>query len=228
MDDPLAVTTEATNESLLRSTVVALEVPSSPTAATAQGTGFLVAPRVIATCAHVLARTRSELPPLVLGSLLGHGKKLDLVPVPAWYSGIDEDGPDLAFLWICQESDAPHVVLSPFVETGDPLLAYGHPAGMFRGGQSATFHYAGPSRLVATDTQWEPQRLVGTPVSAGYSGSPVLNQRSGAVCGMLCLSNDRGSAHMVGAATSVAIFPRMRSKPKRMSPVQGLLPGLPH
>jgi hypothetical protein len=207
MDGSFTVTADATNTSLLRSAVVALEVPSSPTAATAQGTGFLVAPRVIATCAHVLAQTRSELPPLVLGSLPGHDKKLDLAPVSAWYFGTDEGGLDLAFLWVCEESDAPHVVLSQIVETGDPLLAYGHPAGLFRGGQTATFHYAGPSRLVATDTEWEPQRVVGTPVSAGYSGSPVLNQRSGAVCGMLCLSNDRGSAHMVGAADILRHLP---------------------
>ncbi|MGJ6969253.1 HEAT repeat domain-containing protein [Streptosporangium sp. G11] len=194
------MTDETATENFLRSTVVALEFTGSHSSDL--GTGFFVAPRIVATCAHVLGVTRGELPEAVTGTLFGGNRKIVLEPVPAWFHGADLD---LAFLWAPEEPDAPPVLLSPEAETGDPLIAYGHPMGRFRGGQSATFHYAGPSRLA--DELWTPYRVLGTPVSGGYSGSPVLNRRTGAVCGMLCLSDNRGSAHMVGAADILRHLP---------------------
>ncbi|CND87925.1 Predicted NTPase (NACHT family) [Mycobacterium tuberculosis] len=206
-------------ERLLRSAVVPIEVPG--TGQPVLGTGFLVAPHVVATCAHVVARTRAELPEAVFAAVPGNAEKIELVPVPEWYVRNGLDGPDLAFLWSAKALDHAHAMLAPAVETGDALLTYGHPAGQFRGGQSATLHYAGASRLEGDRAGWEPERVVGTPVSGGYSGSPVLNLRTGAVCGMMCMSNDRGSAHMVGAADILRHLPEEAAAAQRQGSGRG-------
>ncbi|GAA1890702.1 HEAT repeat domain-containing protein [Actinomadura bangladeshensis] len=213
------MTGRAATERLLRSAVVPIEVPGA--GQPVLGTGFLVAPHVVATCAHVVARTRAELPEVVIGTVPGNAEKIELVPVPAWYLGKDAGGPDLAFLWSAKALDNAHVMLAPAVETGDALLTYGHPAGQFRGGQSATLHYAGASKLQGDRQDWEPERVVGTPVSGGYSGSPVLNLRTGAVCGMMCMSNDRGSAHMVGAADILGHLPEEAAAAQQREPGPG-------
>lgn len=213
------MTGSAATERLLRSAVVSLEVPS--TGQPVLGTGFLVAPHVVATCAHVVAKTLAELPEVVFGTVPGNAEKIELVPVPAWYIGKDAGGPDLAFLWSAKALDNAHAMLAPAVETGDPLLTYGHPAGRFRGGQSATLHYAGASRLEGDQEDWEPERVVGTPVSGGYSGSPVLNLRTGAVCGLMCMSNDRGSAHMAGAADILRHLPEEAAAAQDRTPGPG-------
>lgn len=191
---------------LLRQATVALEVPESDQSTKTEGTGFLVAPRVVATCAHVLARTRSELPASVHG-IFADQQSIDLVPVPAWYFGATSSELDLAFLWATTEPRTSHVLLSPTLEPGDSLITYGYPAGMFRAGQSASFQYIGPSRLGTSEAVWEPGRVAGIPVSAGYSGSPILNKRTGAVCGMLSLSDERGSAHILDTSDILQYLP---------------------
>ena len=62
--------------------------------------------------------------------------------------------------------------------------------------------------------------MFGTPVRGGYSGSAVLSRRSGAVCGMLCLSDRAGSAHLVSAKDILAALPQIaqvQSDPARNS-----------
>lgn len=195
-------------EALLRASVVAIEVRGGDLL----GSGFLVAPRIVATCAHVVADRRDELPSQVIGYVDGGERKLCLAPVRAWYHRDDPDGLDLAFLWVTDDVDLPYALLSDVSEVDDTLMAYGHPEGAFRSGQTATFRYAGPSRLGAGGTAWEAHRVHGIPVSDGYSGSPALNLRTGAVRGLLCLSNDRGSAHMVGAEDILARLPEEGSR----------------
>ena len=208
-NDLKAISTEA----LLRASVVAIEVRGGDLL----GSGFLVAPRVVATCAHVVADRRDELPSQATGYVDGGERKLCLAPVRAWYHRDDPDGLDLAFLWVTDDVDLPYALLSDVSEVDDPLMAYGHPQGPFRSGQTATFRYAGPSRLGAGGTAWEAHRVHGIPVSGGYSGSPVLNLRTGAVRGLLCLSNDRGSAHMVGAEDILARLPEEGSRAQARS-----------
>jgi hypothetical protein len=49
-------------EDLLRGATLALEARPPGSKAVIEGTGFLVAPGIVATCAHVLAEHRRELP----------------------------------------------------------------------------------------------------------------------------------------------------------------------
>ncbi|MFG1710899.1 hypothetical protein ACFLIM_47835 [Nonomuraea sp. M3C6] len=133
-----------------------------------QGTGFVVAPGLLATCAHVVPDS---------GGVPG----IDLAFVPA---------PDDA---------GPPALLSPALAIGDELWTYGYPAAA-RAGQPATFVYQGVSGATLL-------RGYGVPVGPGYSGSPVVNRRTGAVCGMLATSDLVGSAHLVPAADILAHCP---------------------
>ena len=195
---------EAGCEDLLRAATVALEVPVLAGAHPVRATGFFVAPGMVATCAHVLGDTRERLPERVRARLMVDGLWIELETAPEWYLRDGVEGLDLAFLRVPDTCDTAHVLLSGVMVIGDPMWSYGHPAGLFRAGQSAAFTYQGPSRMRAAEEQWEPLRVAGTPVGGGYSGSPVLNQRTGAVCGMLCLSDEAGSAHMVSATDIIA------------------------
>jgi hypothetical protein len=87
-------------EELFRSAVLALESPNA--AGDSLGTGFLIVPRVVVTCAHVIA-SRASLPTMVTALSSDGEERVELVVVPAWYHGRDEGRPDLAFLWSSRE-----------------------------------------------------------------------------------------------------------------------------
>lgn len=180
---------------LLRAATLALSVPGRH--GPRLGTGFLVAPGIVATCAHVLSDGRGDLPATVTARQVDLARDVELETVADWYPRDRPGGLDLAFLRAHGDLEATHVLLSSVVELGDPLWTYAHPSGMFREGQSAAFRYEGPSR--AQGTEGTLLRVAGTPVTGGYSGGGVLNRRTGAVCGMLCLSNEQGSAHLLGS-----------------------------
>ncbi|WUH89633.1 tetratricopeptide repeat protein [Streptomyces sp. NBC_00433] len=187
---------------LLRASTVALEVHTR--AETVLGTGFFVAPGIVATCAHVLAKQRDRLPEIVAGRIVASeagaaDRELVLEPVAEWFTADGDTGPDLAFLRVPTALDVASVPLSDVVEVGDALWTFGHPAAA-RGGQSALFTALGPTRIRGQAGDWDPERVQGTPVGGGYSGSPVLNSRTGAVAGLLYSSDLGGSAHVVPAA----------------------------
>ncbi|WP_395103950.1 trypsin-like peptidase domain-containing protein [Actinomadura sp. SCN-SB] len=174
-------------EALLRRATVMV------TAGGAEGTGFVVAPGLVATCAHVLARWQEPPPDRVHGRVvaLDHEVELRLEGVH-W---VRSTGLDLALLRIVGDP-LPPVLTSTELRTHDVLWTFGHPAGQFRGGQHASFAYQGGSRR-STDEVLELPRVYGMAVGPGYSGSPVVNLRTGAVCGMLSTSDKKGGAHLV-------------------------------
>ena len=83
--------------------------------------------------------------------------------------------------------------------TGDRLWTFGFPEGRYQGGKPAKFVCEGFSRIRPA-AELQLGRVSGIPIGPGYSGSPVLNRRTGAVCGMLCTSDLRGSAHLLPIA----------------------------
>ncbi|MFE1548047.1 HEAT repeat domain-containing protein [Streptomyces sp. NPDC058718] len=193
-------------ESALLDSVVALEVPSSDSEPLSVGTGFFVAPGVVATCAHVVAASSAELPPRIVGRIASRSMILDLQVRPEWYFLTPKEGLDLAFLQVTdtdrRESPAA-LPLSDRLAVGDTLWTYGHPASMFRAGQSATFSYEGTSSR-SFERPNRLHRLRGAVVTGGFSGSPVLNRRTGCVAGMLTTADRTGSSHMVGARELIA------------------------
>lgn len=200
-------------ERLVHDACVALDRPADDTSGPLLGTGFLVGPGLVATCAHVVAEHAEALPARLTGRLGSAGRDIDLTTSRELYFKEADSGLDLAFLHIAScaatpedRPPPPHVPLSNVLQIGDPLWAYGHPDGMFRPGQSATFHYEGTSRRSSASPRALP-RLRGTPVGGGFSGSPVINLRTGAVCGMLATSDHEGSSHLVPASDILASLP---------------------
>ncbi|MGW1167122.1 trypsin-like peptidase domain-containing protein [Streptomyces sp. NPDC002550] len=170
---------------LLEASTVALDLPGQDRG----GTGFVIAPGVVVTCAHVVAGAAGA----VRGRIVASQADLALT-VAEEDIHRSPNGLDVAFL---RCGTAPHpVATSPHLRAGDSLSVYGHPKGHYQPGQWATLQYLGPSRLTLHDPLAMP-RGYGTPVGEGYSGSPVVNERTGAVCGMLARSDLAGSAHMV-------------------------------
>ncbi|WP_329266881.1 trypsin-like peptidase domain-containing protein [Streptomyces sp. NBC_01451] len=202
-------------EDLLRAATLALEVRSPGGKVTIEGTGFLIAPGTVITCAHVVADHFEELPDFVRARTVD-GSEFLLEPVPEWYVRRRPGDMDLAFLRAPDDMGLPHVLVSDLIDVGDWVWTFGYPAGMFRAGQSALLTVQGASRLRAVDkngrplgVDWQPQRVFGTPVGGGYSGSAVLNRRTGAVCGLLCSSDKAGSAHMVSAGDLLSALPQL-------------------
>jgi S1-C subfamily serine protease len=143
------------------------------------GSGFFVAPGRLLTCAHVVqAAVRAALP-VQIQYESGSAEAEILTFVPKH---------DLALLSI---DDQAHrcAYLAADVEPPDTLYAYGYPGassayGDYSRGDSLTVEYEGSSA--------EPflLKLKGGQIVPGFSGSPVLNLRTGAVCGMLTLTRD--------------------------------------
>ncbi|MBM0255527.1 RelA/SpoT family protein [Micromonospora sp. 4G55] len=188
-------------EDLLQAATVSIEVPSLSGAPPARGTGFVIAPGVIATCAHVLAVDGAPLPEFVKGRAVVVGAQLVLTVDADRYFRTSA-GLDLAVLQIRECSvdvDITPVLPSSVVSVGDDLWTYGHPDGMFRAGQPARLVYEGESRRSEQDTLGL-LRARGTPLARGFSGSPVVNRRTGAVCGMVCTSDEAGGTHLLPIA----------------------------
>ncbi|MFD5110414.1 trypsin-like peptidase domain-containing protein [Streptomyces cinereoruber] len=203
MGQHLGVTSlsQASQESALLDSVVALEVPSLDGEPLAVGTGFFVAPGVVATCAHVVADSAMELPRRIVGRIASRSLALELEARPEQYFLTPEGGLDLAFLQVTDTERRENPAALPLLDQltiGDALWTHGHPSGMFRAGQSATFTYEGTSARTFERPN-SLHRLRGAVVTAGFSGSPVLNRRTGCVAGMLTTADRTGSSHMVGA-----------------------------
>ncbi|AVT39642.1 hypothetical protein C6W10_27975 [Plantactinospora sp. BB1] len=200
-------------EELLQAATVALEVPAPSGVPPARGTGFLLAPGFVATCAHVLAEDGNPLPEVVRGHAVAAGTQLALAVDPQ-FCFRSAAGLDLAILVIRDSSpavDLTPVLPSPVVAVGDTLWTFGHPDGMFRAGQPASLVYEGESRRSEHDAL-RLLRAHGTPLTKGFSGSPVVNRRTGAVCGMVCTSNTTGGAHMLPITEIIA-----RCEPARLA-----------
>jgi HEAT repeat protein len=190
-------------EQLLERATVLLEVPAEGSRGSSLGTGFVLTEGIVATCAHVIADVGGELPSVIHGRLVGLGRDIALSADKEAFFRDPDSGLDLALLRVADVSDVADVVpvpLSPELRTGDEMHVFGHPAGLFRGGQHATISYQGDSRRDVADGAVALPRGFGVPVGPGFSGSPVVNVRTGAVCGMIATSDKSGSAHLVPAS----------------------------
>lgn len=203
-------------QDLVERATVMLTVLAGDRPEPAIGTGFVVAPGIVVTCAHVLSLARrssaSEPPPArIQGRIVTLNRELELTSDAVRSFRDPATGMDLAILEVAESADfsgVGPVLLSPELRTLDSLWTYGHPAGAFRSGQKATFAYQGDSRRSTAEVDAIPlPRGYGVPVTAGYSGAPVVNRRTGAVCGMLVTSDKAGSAHLISAADILAHCP---------------------
>ena len=171
----------ATFESLLRQVSVPI------TAGTQIGSGFFVAPNRIITCAHVVAVDNKPAESITV-HLPGEERSVEVV------DGSFQNGNksvDLVLLKVADyDADYPYAALTSVVEVGDELWVWGYPAGPYRKGDSAIVRYQGMS---TREDSIELLKTKGTPLAPGFSGAPVLNLRTGAICGLIRLGSQRPS-----------------------------------
>ncbi|PSB24033.1 tetratricopeptide repeat-containing serine protease family protein [Stenomitos frigidus] len=182
-------------EALLQQCTVKLTLPGR----IGWGTGFFVAPGWILTCAHVVQEAKGE--PL---QVRWQKRELEAVverSLPDLY--------DLALLRVTLPADAnpPCVYLDQDIRSRDPLYLFGYPDQDFPNGCPVTFSCEG-----LTGDEPALIKFVLGQVRPGMSGSPLLNQRTGQVCGIVKFTRDRSfdlGGGAVPAAVILAQFPKL-------------------
>lgn len=170
------------------------------------GTGFFVAPGLVLTCAHVVGTPEGPVSARGRG-----GAQLELTPVAEWHlPSNDSGGPDLALLRAPAGRDRPVVCLAEPVDPGDELWGFGYPQGAYRGGESVTFRAAGPA--YRQEGAVALHHVAYGKAGPGFSGGPVVNWRTGAVCGVLRFAYglERGGipgARLITVADIMAAYP---------------------
>ncbi|MDB9341544.1 MULTISPECIES: serine protease [Cyanophyceae] len=180
------------NENNLQSCTVRLNFASS------QGTGFFVAPNLILTCAHVVQLAKDN-PVQVFW-------KAEDQNYTAKVTQLYEAPIDLALLkldencWThpCVELD------STEPNTNDNCYTFGYPKSRgndYSQGDSASFRYEG----ISYKQDIILYKLKQGQINSGFSGSPLLNLRTGKVCGIVHLSRDE-SSDLGGRAISAQVI----------------------
>jgi hypothetical protein len=162
----------------------------------ATGTGFFVAPGLILTCAHNVEKLANK-----DSSLQAHWnnkkyqiKLLKLYPGPY---------PDLALL----EADfhtEPFEYLDDSIKLGDKLYFYGY-TDEYPEGDSGTVEYEG-----TTGRSARLLKLKMGQIRPGLSGAPIMNLRTGKICGMIKATRDRHSDLGGRAIPTSIIFEYLR------------------
>ncbi|MFJ7338257.1 trypsin-like peptidase domain-containing protein [Streptomyces sp. NPDC101116] len=150
------------------------------------GAGFLVTPRTVLTCAHVVGA--GEEPAVSFTELPG------TAPVPArvvahggWNGGAADPG-DLAVLELDREMPIAPAALAPVEAAhGTPprkLVVYGYPVG-FDEGTLAEYRVTAPQLIRREWLQLEAWHAGGQPLVPGFSGAAVALADTGEVIGMV-------------------------------------------
>lgn len=176
-------------DDLLRRCTVRLHTPQDGS----QGTGFWVAPGLILTCAHVVETAQAQSVPVEIAGNDRTGRIVAFFAKPC---------PDLALLRCDDWRDHPCVYLNADIALHDSLYSYGY-TDEYPNGDSATFEYEGP-----TDTgSGSLLKLKEGQARPGLSGAPLLNLRTGGVCGIVKTSRDRDSDLGSRAVSVACILP---------------------
>ena len=191
-------------EEFLKQCTVRLAVPG-----TSLGTGFFVAPGLVLTCAHVVKTAREK--NLQVEAYLWDGTPigtattqvflLEKIVVTSPVKPVEYLFPDIALLQV-EHKEHPCVYLDTHTRSGDIFYSFGY-TGFYPQGDAARFMYVGESQI---DSQRYLLQFQDGIASPGLSGAPLLNLRSGGVCGIVQknrnLENTEGGR---GIPASIAI-----------------------
>jgi len=166
------------------------------------GTGFFVAPRLIMTCAHVVKEAKNNKELSINIHIEGQNHTVSV------NEGNFFEEADVCLLRTDISSDF-CVYLEESMEVGDDLYAYGYPVDLKGNsfGDSLTLEYEGNDEQTLA-------KLKGGQVQPGFSGSPLLNLRTGNVCGVLKRTRDRNT-DLGGRAIPVTEIFRLISELKQ-------------
>lgn len=175
------------------------------------GTGFFVGPGVMLTGAHVV-KPAQQGANLTVTWKPGAGTDTQVFSAEVT-DFLAEPYPSLALL---RADLSPHpcvyldesVELLEIVSPGDRLFSYGYPDD-YSNGDSALPTYEGPA-----DNDGVLLKLMGAQIRPSFSGAPLLNPRTGRVCGIIQLSRDRSSAlggRTAPTTTVLAQLPRLKA-----------------
>jgi tetratricopeptide (TPR) repeat protein len=156
---------------LLHSCTVRLQAPGG------HGTGFFVAPGLILTCAHVVEGARGDETHITAHYSEENYQVQEIVEY------LSKPYPDLALLRI-DLREHPCVYLDESITPRDVLYTYGYTE-EHREGESTTLDCEGK---MLTDNGESLVKLKAGQVRRGSSGSPLLNERTWGVCGVIKLS----------------------------------------
>jgi len=204
-------------ESLLKECVVRI---------TDRGTGFFVAPGWILTCAHLFPK-REPVADFEWKQYKGKAKVVNCADPPdlaclrvtEWSNGAAEDHPCVMIL--DQNPD----------RAEDRFFVFGHPGDRSFGlhGKALRFEYVDSD---FNNDNVQTVRVKGDDAREGFSGSPLLNLRTGEVRGILSIregSPTVGSAIAVAASVALRQFPELPALQKdfhsRDTRWSSLLPG---
>jgi tetratricopeptide (TPR) repeat protein len=161
------------------------------------GTGFFVAPGLILTCAHVVKGAG------------GKSIQVRWQNHENWAEAVVEksfpDPYDLALLRVTlpMDSNPPCVYLGEEFQPHDKLYLFGYPDEGDPQGEPRTFNCDGKT---GSEIPWILFNL--GQVRPGMSGSPLLNQQTRKVCGIVKFTRDRKIDMGGGAVTSTVILDR--------------------
>ncbi len=176
---------------LTRSVARVLDAAGMPS-----GTGFLVAERILATCAHVVADNDGRPPPgsvsVEFTGLPGAAAEVRAGQVNAAQWRGPHEG-DVAFLWLTEPPPAwacPLLLGSAHGIRSHGLKTFGFAA---NAPPEGSYGYATAGDIIAGADGRELLQLTGcTEVTEGFSGGPVLDQQTGLVVGMVELGRRPG------------------------------------
>ncbi|MGH8895498.1 MAG: trypsin-like peptidase domain-containing protein [Egibacteraceae bacterium] len=163
------------------------------------GTGFFVAPGRVLTCAHVVARAVREGAPVSVVWQAATFPAEVLKVLPKVTDASPYPYPDTALLSVecgrhpCVELGVGEPELGP---PPDSLWAYGFTKeldGACVRGTPASFAYEGPVPDPIPDEDGPRLQLKAAKVVPGMSGAPLLNWRTGQVCGIVTRTRDARS-----------------------------------
>jgi hypothetical protein len=185
-------------DDILRRCTVRIDRKNAPA-----GSGFFVAPGRVVTCAHVI-QPHGSTSSVAAADLSIHDYDLKVHVVEAVFRLWPDEDPDLAILTVRAGTDHPSVLLdAERILTGDALRTYGYPIDDATG--RLLYDLGLPTTIEAEGelggTHWI--RLKQGQVQPGMSGSPILNDRTGGVAGILKRTRDASQA-LGGYAVPVA------------------------
>lgn len=183
------------------------------------GSGFFIAPGIVLTCAHVVFACENK--PDLVSAVGGARWRVERIVRSLEEIGADIDRnylpfPDLALILVQPEDSGTAQPPCAWLARANPpgsgsalTLVTPQRVGKAKGPATVPLHYAWQTETQDPGTVWAatPELSVGPVVAKGMSGSPVLDEDTLRVVGVVKASADEGAlAHVTPVGSGLAVF----------------------